>query len=225
MTRFAFSLLLLLVAFVAPLKPAQANEGAAIVARAVATIERLRSDTNFILNVDPHLKKAKAVLIVPELLKGGFIIGAEYGNGALLLRGPDGAFGQPAFYTVGGGSIGLQIGAQSAEMLFLLMNDKAIKAVMENRFRAGAGLSVAVGLLGASGGASTTTALGADIYAFGHAVGLFGGGAFEGTTIQPRPAFNAQYYGGQPSPEDILTKGMVANPQSEMLRRALGPTR
>ncbi|MCC7168236.1 MAG: lipid-binding SYLF domain-containing protein [Rhodospirillales bacterium] len=221
MKRLVLSLALVALALVAPAPAALASDSAAIVSRAVATIERLRSDTNFLLNVDPHLKKAKAVLIVPELLKGGFIIGAEYGNGVLLVRGPDQNFGQPAFYTVGGGSIGLQIGAQSSEMLFLLMNDKAIKAVIENRFRAGAGLSVAVGLLGASGGASTTTAFGADIYAFGHAVGLFGGGAFEGTTIQPRHAFNADYYGGQPSPDDILFKSMVANPQSEPLRRVL----
>jgi lipid-binding SYLF domain-containing protein len=220
MIRIPTFLLAFVIFATAPLALALAKDSEVLVFKAAASVERMRSDGNFKINIEPTLKRAKAVLIVPELLKGGFFVGAEYGNGVLLLRDAMGRFGPPAFYTVGGGSFGLQIGLQTSEMMFFIMTDKGLKAAMEDRFRAGAGVGLAVGLLGAGGSASTTTAMGADIYAFSQAIGIFGGIALDGMTIQPRYSLNAEYYGGNPSPEQII-QGGVNNSHADPLRRSL----
>jgi lipid-binding SYLF domain-containing protein len=220
MIRVTTLLLAFLVLFAAGASSAQAKDSEVIVFKAAASVERMRSDGNFKINIEPTLKRAKAVLIVPELLKGGFFVGAEYGNGVLMMRGADGRFSPPAFYTVGGGSFGLQIGLQSSEMMFFIMTDRGLKAVVEDRFRAGAGIGLAVGLLGAGGSASTTTAMGPDIYAFSQAVGVFGGISLDGMTIQPRYSLNAEYYGGNPAPDQII-QGGVSNNHADQLRRAL----
>src|SRR3546814_7896369 len=74
------------------------------------------------------IKAAKGILIVPQLVKGGFIIGAEGGSGVFLARGTDGSWSPPAFYTLGAGSIGLQIGGEVKEVVFVMMSDKAVRS-------------------------------------------------------------------------------------------------
>jgi len=132
------------------------------------TVERLLTDPDR-PEILPVVEKARGVLIIPELFKGGFIFGAEGGSGVLLVRGSDGSWSSPAFYTLAAGSFGLQAGAQVSETIFALMNDGAINAFMSNEFKLGADASVAVGPLGAGIEASTTTNLDKDIYAFSRA--------------------------------------------------------
>lgn len=192
-----------------------------MVGKAVTTVERLRSDENFGRTMADLLGRARAVLIVPDLVKGGFILGAQYGTGVLLARGKDGRWSGPAFYSVAAGSVGLQIGLQDAEAVYVIMSDGGLNAVVDNQFKAGAGAGVAVATVGAGAEANTTTNVGADIYAFSKAVGLYGGASLDGAGILPRHSWDAAYYGGNPTPEDILFRRSSDNRQADRLREML----
>jgi lipid-binding SYLF domain-containing protein len=192
-----------------------------MVAKATTTVERLKADGNLAKPMNNGLARARAVLVVPDLVKGGFILGAQYGTGELMTRSPDGRWSGPAFYSIAAGSVGLQVGLQDAEAVYVIMSDAGLKAVLENRFKAGAGAGVALATFGAGAEANTTTNIGADIYAFSRAVGLYGGAALDGAAILPRHSWNAAYYGGTPAPEDILIRRTLDNRQADQLRAML----
>ena len=218
--RRLIALTLALVALAGPLR-AQVSDQSLMVSKAATTVERIKSDSNLSGPLANLLARARAVLIVPDLVKGGFILGAQYGTGVLLARDKDGRWSGPAFFSVAAGSIGFQIGLQDAEAIYVIMSDGGLSAVIDNRFKAGAEAGVAVAVIGAGAEANTTTNVGADIYAFSRAVGLYGGAALDGAAILPRHSWNALYYGGSPTPEDILYKMSVDNRQADRLRDVL----
>jgi lipid-binding SYLF domain-containing protein len=159
------------------------------------------------------------VLIVPALYKGGFIFGGQYGNGVLLSRMPDGSWSYPAFYTMEGGSFGLQIGLESTAVLFMIMDDKGLEAMLNNQFKFGADTGITVLVVGGGMGASTTSNLGADIYAFSlTGVGLYGGLSLEGTVLSARESWNAAYYGQNVASRAIILDNSVSNPRADALR-------
>ncbi|MFQ5467013.1 MAG: lipid-binding SYLF domain-containing protein, partial [Kiloniellaceae bacterium] len=114
-----------------------ATSGEELVEESRFTLERLRAEKNMV-EFQNFLERAKGVLIIPELVKGGLIFGAEGGSGVLLVRGADGSWSSPAFYTLAAGSFGLQIGAQVSEVVFTLMSEGAISAFMNDEFKLGA---------------------------------------------------------------------------------------
>lgn len=191
-----------------------------LVEKAALTVEKLKIDPNM-PELQRYLEHAQAVLIIPQLIKGGLIIGGEGGSGVLLVKGSDGSWSSPAFYTLGGASFGLQIGGEMSEVVFTIMNDGAIKAILDNQFKMGADLSVAVGPIGKGVGASTTTNFSDDIYAFSKSVGLFGGGTLEGTAIVKRTSWNELYYAAGADPQKILVERMYFNPHADRLRASL----
>ena len=110
-------------------QPAQAqkSEQQQLIERSRLVLDAFLSDPQF-ESVRVYVQNAYAVLIMPEMLKAGFLLGANYGTGVLLARDPQsGAWGDPAFYGMGGGSIGLQIGLQSSDMIFTVMNEGALE--------------------------------------------------------------------------------------------------
>lgn len=167
------------------------------------------------------IAQAKGVLIFPRVIKGGFILAGEGGTGVLLVKGEDGVWSSPAFYTLAAGSIGLQIGGQVSQVVLTVMNDGAVDAILSNRFKVGADASVAVGPFGKGVEASTTTNLNVDVYAFSKTAGLFGGGALEGAAIVARDKLNQAYYGPGYTPQDIVLHRKVHNPAADPLRRSL----
>jgi len=186
---------------------------------ALASIERMKNDAGFKQKFQPKLDQARAVLIVPALYKGGFIFGGQYGNGVLLGRVADGSWSYPAFYTLEGGSLGLQIGLESTSVLFIIMDDKGLEAVLNNQFKFGADTGVTVLVVGAGIGAATTSNLGADIYAFSlTGVGLYGGLSLEGTVLSARESWNAAYYGQNVASRAIVLDNSVSNEKAEALR-------
>ena len=191
-----------------------------MVSRASNTVERLRSDPHMQVDISRLLARSRAVLIIPDLVKGGFIFGAEYGTGVLLAKGPDGRWSGPAFYSIASGSFGLQVGLQDAANMYIIMSEGGLSAIMNNRMKLGADAGVAIVAVGAGASAATTTNVGADIYAFNTAVGVYGGVSLVGSGILPRDSWNAAYYGDSPSPEDIVAR-KVDNPQSDHLRDLL----
>jgi lipid-binding SYLF domain-containing protein len=150
-----------------------------------------------------NLPQAKAILISPRILQAGFIVGGSGGNAVLHARttGAPGWTG-PAFYKLGTGSIGLQIGAEAAEMVALVMTDKALNSFLSNGFKLGGDVSVAAGPVGAGTGAPIT----ADMVVYVRAKGLYGGLNLSGSVISIDDAANAAFYGYQVTPVDVLVR-------------------
>jgi lipid-binding SYLF domain-containing protein len=161
-------------------------------------------------------------MIVPTLVKGGFIFGAQGGTGVLLSRDPKtGSWSYPAFYAMGAGSFGLQIGLEVSKIMLIIMNDKALNAIMKSEFKIGAEAGIAVVTLGGGAEASTTAAGGADIYALAESAGLFGGIAIQGGIIKPRLQQDHAYYGPNVTAQDIVLRRTAKNPAAENLRNEL----
>jgi SH3 domain-containing YSC84-like protein 1 len=204
------------LALVVSIAPARAqSEQEALVEKARLTLESMGQDKS--LPIAEYLARAKAVLVVPQFLKAGFIIGGAGGSGVLTARGEKGWSG-PAFMTMGAGSIGLQIGAEAQEILLMVMTEKGLEAILKDNVKLGADASIAVGPVGAGASAATTTNLNADIVSFARSKGLFGGVSFEGAVIANRPEWNQAYY-GRPSSGLEAVKARPA--KAEALRRTL----
>src|SRR3954454_3427091 len=121
------------------------------------------------------LQRAKAAMICPRIFKAGFFFGGEGGRCVLLARAGNGTWSYTAFYNIGSGSFGLQIGIQDSQLLMLIMTEKGLNAVMDSQFKFGGTAGIAVATIGAGIQGSTTAAVGADILAFSEARGLYGG--------------------------------------------------
>jgi len=167
------------------------------------------------------LKDAKGVFIAPQILKGAFIVGASGGSGVFMVR--DAAtqeWSQPAFYTVGSASFGLQIGGQASEVVLLAMTDRGVTALLSNSVKLGADIGVAAGPVGVGASAATAN-LSADILAFARSKGLFAGISLDGAVVAVRDSLNSAYYGTTVSPTDILVKRTVMNRHSDRLISAI----
>ncbi len=218
--RFALLALTLAVAL-ATGRPARADSDAeALVEKARLTFLDLYNDPNY-TQLKRHMKLAKAVLIVPNQLKGAFIVGAQGGSGVLIAKDQNGAWGYPAFYTVGAGSLGFQIGFQNSSAVLVILTERGLDAVIDNQVKLGVDVSVAIGPVGQGLSGATTTAAGADIVAFARTEGLFAGGSLEGSLIVKRDDWNADFYGQGLIPRDIVLGNKYSNPKADALRQAL----
>ncbi len=165
-----------------------------------------------------NLKDAKALLIVPNLLKAGFILGGSGGSGILVARDEKtGDWSQPAFYTLGSVTFGLQIGGESAEVIMLIRTQKAMDALFTTEFKLGGDASVAAGPVG-KGATSDGTA---DVVSFAKSKGLFAGLNLEGSMVKVSDDSNKAYYNKATSPVDIVVKKTVSNAGSAKLREEL----
>ncbi len=169
-----------------------------------------------------HMKEARGIFIVPQLLKAAFIFGGEGGSGVFLIKdNKTGEWSDPAFYTMGAGSFGFQFGAQASEVVLLVMSQRGVESLLTSTFKLGGDVSVAVGPVGAGIEGSTAMNLSADLLSFARAKGLFAGISLEGAVIATRDEWNRDYYGKEVRPTDILVKQAVTNPQSADLKDAL----
>ena len=193
-----------------------------IVERARLALDSFLDDPNF-NHMGVYVQNAYAVLIVPDLLKAGFFVGAEHGIGVLLVRNPQtGAWGKPAFYDLYGGSFGLQFGGVSSDVVFTVMNEGAVDKLLAHGIKLGADLGVAAGRMGAGVGAATTTHLGEDIYVFTKGKGLFGGFWLDGSWLRPKDDWNAAYYGRPvPAREIVRDHQVVASAEISALHQSL----
>lgn len=167
------------------------------------------------------LKNAKGVFIAPEILKGAFIVGASGGSGVFMVRdAATGRWSQPAFYTIGSASFGLQIGGQASEVVLLAMTDRGVNALLSTSVKLGADVGVAAGPVGIGASAATAN-LSADILSFARSKGLFAGISLDGAIVKVRDSLNHAYYAANVSPMDILVKRTVANRHSEHLISAI----
>ena len=226
MFKRAYRLVLLpLVAamlFAAPARAATDQEE--LVSDALRTVDMLVQSHDTGPYVRNYLQQAKAVLILPAMLKGAFFVGAEGGTGVLLARG-NGGWSYPAFYVVGSGSFGLQLGGQASQMMLIIMTDKALTAVLDGKVKLGADLSAAMGPVGVGAEAATTINMGADIYSYSLAKGAYLGASVEGAVVYHREQWNFADYDPSATPRGIVLDGRYANPQADPLRNRLSEIR
>jgi lipid-binding SYLF domain-containing protein len=152
----------------------------------------------------PHdlLDRAEAVAVFPSVLKAGFIVGGRGGRGVISRR-VAGGWSAPAFFNLGGGSFGLQIGASSTDYILLFMNENAVESLLGDKFEIGGEGSAAAGPVGRSASASTDVRLEAQILSYSRSRGAFAGLELKGVVISPDNEDNVQVYGMKA--RDILT--------------------
>jgi len=186
-----------------------------LVNEAQATAQRFADDQG-IEWVRKNVGSVKGVFIVPEQVKGAFMIGGSGGSGVLLALHPDKAWSYPAFYTMGSLSFGFQAGGQVSELVLLVMTEKGLNAFKNTSVKLGADISVAAGPVGAGAKAAT-----ADILAFSRQKGLYGGVSVEGAVIGARNEWNEAYYGKALTPAQIVFDKTVHNPKADPLRQSV----
>lgn len=168
------------------------------------------------------LSQAYGVLIIPSYVKAGLVWGGAGGSGILLSQNKEiGEWSAPVFYSLASASVGLQVGVSSSEVVMVVMNQRGLQAIMNNKVKLGADLSVAAGPLGARGETATTGNLVADIYSYARSRGLFVGVSLEGGIVNMNESYNKDYYGREISAEEVLLENKVAAKYASSLRATL----
>ncbi len=156
------------------------------------------------------MSRAQAVIIFPGMLKGGFFVGARYGKGVATVRdSKTGDWGTPSFMTTLGGSFGFQFGAQSVDLILIVMTEKGLKGLLNNNFTLGGDMSVAVGPVGRYAEMGVDILLQGDTYSYSRSKGIFGGVSLKGTIIKQNVSYNEAHYKADLTPEEIMIEGKV----------------
>jgi lipid-binding SYLF domain-containing protein len=157
------------------------------------------------------LGSAQCVAVVPSMLKAGFVVGARYGRGVASCRTPKG-WSTPAFFTVKGGSFGLQIGGQAVDLVMLIMNDNGMKNLLSSQFKLGADASVAAGPVGRAATADTDWKMRAQVLSYSRARGVFAGLELSGAAISQDKDSTREFYGHMVPFKTSLTGGLEPPP-------------
>src|SRR5271155_687091 len=158
------------------------------------------------------LSGAKCILVVPHLIKGGFIIGGKHGRGVASCRTANG-WSAPAFVTVGGGSWGLQIGVEGVDLVMLVMNDQGFQHLLSSKFELTGEGSVAAGPVGRHASAGTDWKMNTEMLTYSRSKGVFAGLTLEGAVVEQDNDSTAAIYGSHKRFRSILS-GRVATPRS-----------
>ena len=159
------------------------------------------------------LDKAECVAIVPGVKKLALGIGGRWGKGAVVCRTTD-EWGPPLMISLGGGSLGLQIGGQSADFVFLIMNPKGIEDLLRSKFTLGVDAAVAAGPLGRTVEAATDLRMRAEILSYSRTRGLFAGVSLEGAVVKQDKKANKKIYGETVDPKELLLRAGYRVPES-----------
>jgi len=187
-----------------------------LVEKARFTLENFTADPGLKDSLRELSKEARAMFIVPQLLRGAFVFGGAGGSGVLLVREEKtGNWSQPVFYTIGSASFGLQVGGDASELVLVVRNQKGLEEFYRSDFKLGANVGIAAGPVG--GGASVH-GIAADIIAYARKKGAYAGLALDGAWVAVSDESNRAYYGQPVRPVDIVVKGSVSNPKSLDLR-------
>jgi lipid-binding SYLF domain-containing protein len=156
------------------------------------------------------LQQATCVGVVPGMMKGAILVGAQYGQGVVTCRTGHG-WSAPVFIRMAGGSFGFQIGGQSTDLILIAVNDRGFQDLLKNKFKIGGDASAAAGPVGRAGQAATDWKMGAELLSYSRAKGLFAGIDLDGTSVSQNSEDTEVYYGQPHSFQEIL-KGNVDVP-------------
>ncbi|MCI0337714.1 MAG: lipid-binding SYLF domain-containing protein [Acidobacteria bacterium] len=160
------------------------------------------------------LDRAHCVAVFPSVIKGGFVFGGQYGKGLIACRRQQGTWGAPAYFTIGGGSFGLQIGGQAVDLVLLIMNQSGVEGLLQDKFEIGAGAAASAGPIGRNTHASTDLLLKSQILSYSRSKGLFAGLELKGAVIQQDKKANQDIYGQEISAREIIIDGKARTPSS-----------
>ncbi|MGB7283168.1 MAG: lipid-binding SYLF domain-containing protein [Candidatus Acidiferrum sp.] len=161
------------------------------------------------------IDKARCVVVMPSVLKAAFVVGGSYGRGTMVCRtGKDftGPWGAPAMYALEGASVGLQIGGEATDFVFLIMNDRGAGSLLHSKVKLGADVSAAAGPKGRSAAADTDAYMRAEILSYSRARGVFAGVSLDGSTLRPDDGANRKLYGNSISAAEIVSESRGSAP-------------
>ncbi len=159
------------------------------------------------------LERAVAIAVFPSVKKGGLVVGAHFGRGLISARSArSGTWSAPAFLTLTGGSVGLQIGGQAVDLVLVVMDDRGLEQLLKNQFKIGGDASAAAGPVGRDAEASTDIQLRARILSYSRARGLFAGVTLKGSTIRQDRDANERFYGRSYQSREILLERLGGAP-------------
>jgi lipid-binding SYLF domain-containing protein len=158
------------------------------------------------------LSKAECVGVFPDIKKAAFVVGGEWGRGVFTCRQSDGTMGAPAFFTIGGGSVGWQWGGQEADLVLLIMNKDGVSHLLEDKFTLGGEAAAVAGPVGRSATAATDAQLNAQILSWSRSKGLFLGASLAGHVIKPDKKQTEKAYGKPVSAREILVEHKMTTP-------------
>jgi SH3 domain-containing YSC84-like protein 1 len=175
-----------------------------------------------VLNVPdniPHelLEKAECVIVFPNMMKAAFVVGGQYGRGAMVCRTGEkfhGPWGAPAMYALEGGSVGFQIGGEATDLILLVMNNRGLESILSSKVKLGADASIAAGPKGRDASADTDAWMRAEILSYSRSRGLFAGVSLEGTTLRPDDDANEQVYGHPMKAKNIVRGQHIGVPET-----------
>lgn len=202
------------------ISPALADDSTkaqAIVDKAKVSFDMFMADEEYVW-LHENLNRVKGLLIYPQVLKGGFILGGTGGTGVLFVKdAKTGDWSQPAFYTLGSVTFGLQIGGEASEIIVMVMTQKGVDSLYASSAKLGGDVSVAIGPVGSGAKGNIF----ADFISFARSKGLYAGLNLEGSVLKVRDSLNHAYYKTAVSPVQIIVEKKVSNKGSDNLRGTL----
>ena len=192
------------------------GEQEALVDKAIASLSHFLRDPDMTW-FQANVSRSRAILIAPEIVKAGFIIGGSGGRAVLVARDRSGKWAGPVFYSLATASIGFQAGLQVAEAATLVMTEKAFNSLLGTSMKFGGDASIAAGPVGAGAKQEVVT----DLVSFSRAKGLYGGLNLDGTVVSVSDEWNTSFYGKRASADEVLVKRSVSSPKSSRLLRAV----
>lgn len=166
---------------------------------------------------DKLLDDARAVVVIPDTIKAGLVIGGRRGYGLMSVKGTDGSWSNPVFIKLTGGSIGFQAGVQSSDVILVFRNDRSLDDIVNGKFTLGADAGVAAGPVGRNAAAATDGQLKAEIWSWSRARGLFAGVALDGAVLQIDDTANQQAYGLRTTPRMIIEGRIGVSPSQDVV--------
>ena len=221
MYRFATKMGLAAVILAAPVAAHAQAEQQSLVDRSTLAAQDMLNDKDG-TDAQGVLRKARAVMICPQVFRAGFLFGGQGGDCVLVARDGNGSWSSPAFYGLGSGSFGFQAGMQDSEVMMMILSDKGLRAVMDDQFKIGADAGGVLVKWGGGIEGATTGAVGADIVGFTRSRGLYAGFSLSGSVMTTKSAWNQAYYGKEEAAQQIVISMDANNPGASPLREVLG---
>ncbi|MEO8746037.1 MAG: lipid-binding SYLF domain-containing protein [Rhodanobacter sp.] len=158
------------------------------------------------------LRDARAIAVIPDMIKAGFIFGGRRGEGLISVKSANGSWSNPSFITMTGGSVGFQAGVSSTDVILVFRTERGVDSIVNGKFTLGADASAAAGPVGRTASASTDGHLKAEIYSYSRSRGLFAGVALDGSAIRIDYDANVEVYGSGVTPRRIFEGGVTNVP-------------
>ncbi|WP_438381963.1 lipid-binding SYLF domain-containing protein [Asaia sp. BMEF1] len=193
----------------------------ALVDRATLAVQDIFQGTTPNSRAQRYLAKARAVMVCPSVFRMSIVFGGAGGGCLLLSRDARGSWSDPAFYTLSSASMGIQLGVESSELMFFVMSDRGLQALLDSQFKFSAGASASFANMGSGIESGSAGASNTDILALQKSSGLFAGASLGGSKLTIDSSANRAFYNQPVGPEDIVISMRVNNTGADPLRRVL----